>query len=204
MYERKYQASERNLLLANSTFLKCDKLYKDSIEYQKNGDPSNSTKAYLEAQDIMTQFPSVSISNTSSSSPISLGWDLDHDSTLNVFSYLNIRALSRCSRVCKGWKIVSETSSLWRKLYSQQWPYAVKIESLVGFSTEVLDVIKSWKESYQIRKQVEKEFKIVYFDIGSLTSRFGMIGDPLPGHSITEPLDPPEIPSIVARVKGSI
>jgi len=201
-------------LLMNPDFLRMDALYKKSIELQKAGDPKGSTEAYLAAQQIQTRFPSVTGDTVQEqrAALASSDWPLGFDVTIAIFLYLPMKDIASCSQVCKLWHSISSDPSLWRMLFFRKWPFIAKVERLMGLNPAILDYAKPWKLAYRQRLEAEKNFNVIFFDIGSQTTRFGMSGASDEGPPGSASYDPPaqevpaqevpDIPSIVALVKG--
>lgn len=208
-------------LLKNPDFVQMDALYKKSIRLQQEGDPKGSTEAYLAAQKIQTQFPSLGVRGAPAVAVEGANWRLSYDVSLSIFQYLKVAELAVCCRVCKTWNSLASDQSLWRKIFFRRWPFNTKVENLMNVSSHLLDYARPWKLAFQQRLELEQNFVITFFDIGSQTTRYGVSRafDPKKGRAVDgqdddddddddhddEPKESgvvPSLPSIVARVKG--
>jgi len=216
MFQRISGSKGTTSLLKNPNFLLMDSLYKEAVALQKKGDAKGSTEKYLAAQKIQAEMPSVDQQAQEMSASVSLQWPLGLDLSLLIFECMTIGELVKCARVCKGWNWLAKHPSIWRKLYTKRWPLAAKMELMMEPLNvpHLIDYSRPWKDSYRMRAEADEKFKVVYFDIGSQKSRFGMVGEAddnkkpesyymYSHYPPDQPaLDPPEIHSLVARVKG--
>lgn len=56
-----------------------------------------------------------------------------------IFSFLDIKTLVRAGTVSKGWVVLSNDGSLWKKIFRQMDPYAITV---IGLDLSRLDVLK--------------------------------------------------------------
>jgi len=71
------------------------------------------------------------------------------DNLLHIFSFLDPTSLRQCSKVCTGWKVLSERDFIWKPLFHKHFPlckniyHQEKVPFKIQFKEETLRVLRS-------------------------------------------------------------
>jgi hypothetical protein len=107
-----------------------EKYYWDSIKLQKQGKPTESTEAYLKAQEIQHKF-SKKIKNKNNNNQDNNNNNNQDNNKLQlplelmakVFgTYMDKKTYNNCKGVCRDWSDQLDHNSVWREKYLKNWP----------------------------------------------------------------------------------
>jgi hypothetical protein len=167
-------------------FAKTLRLYDESIELQRQGDVRGSTTKYLEALELQATLGSVRNEITRQTVVQCPGEIWAH-----IFSFLdNPQDVLSCSEVCREWRVISRSNSIWQSLFRKTWPHLPTqgnvwtkthnnkelMKQTTVYAEDDLSVSMVWWRIYQFRFRAERHFQVLIADIGPITSKHVMVG----------------------------
>jgi len=177
-------------------YIRAETLYRQSVDLQKQGKPEQSTQAYLAAMEIHAHHGSVVKAKATGSQKM---WNFPLPVHLSayIFSFVGpqkieplIRRILSWKLVSKSWRSVLTTNSVWFPLYKHVWGSKY-------MRNQVIPVDSQWYYLFKWRTLMEREFRIMFVDIGFHQVRYKILG-----HTDGEYKDTGPFPTLLAKVQG--
>lgn len=175
MFRRIDQISRFNYTF-NKEYRKAEDLYKDSIRFQLEGRPRESTNCYLAAMEIHSKYGSVKKQYITTSNLWSK--NIPDVMTSNIVDYLitrdhsGSRALAMLLKLNKSWQKFIIYCNLWRSMYHKKFWAS---QSLI-YSKSILNDSR-WYYYYRSRCFAEKNFNIFSIYIGYNKTYYWLSGN---------------------------
>eukprot|EP00164_Ancoracysta_twista_P001752 GFYU01002301.1.p1 GENE.GFYU01002301.1~~GFYU01002301.1.p1 ORF type:complete len:1052 (-),score=217.44 GFYU01002301.1:225-3380(-) len=167
--------------LTDPAYRHCQQLYTASIEKQFEGQPHESTEAFVEAMEMQAQeSPSITTGRRlggGGEGPSECGWfdELSEDLLALMFSYLPLSDLGTVARVCWTWNLASKDALIWKKLFEEDYPEAAvwcKETQMPQVADPGVHLRNDWHIWYKARHIAEVQCPTLFVDIGADTTNF--------------------------------